>query len=262
MSELHVLILGIVQGITEFLPVSSSGHLIILPKLFHWPDQGLAFDAMVHVGTVLAAAWYFRKDIIAILVDLKQKGSTGRKLTLGIILSMIPAIIVGLLFKGWIEETLRTTTFVAMNLILWGIVLIYAEYFAKKKKNQNEIGSLSVKQAVLIGCAQALALFPGTSRSGITLSTGVFLGLTKEAAVKFSFLMGIPIILAAGSLSMIELIQSPDAQISISIMLLSLAVSFFSGLAAIHFLLTVVKKRALIYFGAYRILLALLLLAV
>ncbi len=260
MDVLQVVVLSIVQGITEFLPVSSSGHLIILPKIFAWKDQGLAFDAMVHLGTVLAAALYFHKDIKDIVKGLFVKASSGRRLALGIILSMIPAVIVALLFKDWIELNVRTTTFVAVNLALWGVVLILADKYSEKlTQKKTELKEVSLKQAVIIGFAQALALLPGTSRSGITLTSGLFLGLTREAAIKFSFLMGIPIILAAGGLSLLDLIQSPEASVSLGMIFTSLIVSFLSGLAAIHFLLSVVKKRALIYFGAYRIVLALLL---
>ncbi len=260
MDVLQVVVLSIVQGITEFLPVSSSGHLIILPKIFAWKDQGLAFDAMVHLGTVLAAALYFHKDIKDIVKGLFVKASSGRRLALGIMLSMIPAVFVALLFKDWIELNVRTTTFVAVNLALWGIVLILADKYSEKLTHKKtELKEVSLKQAVIIGFAQALALLPGTSRSGITLTSGLFLGLTREAAIKFSFLMGIPIILAAGGLSLLDLIQSPEASVSLGMIFTSLIVSFLSGLAAIHFLLSVVKKRALIYFGAYRIVLALLL---
>ena len=203
MSLLQSLILGIIQGITEFLPISSSGHLIILPKIFNWPLQSLAFDAVLHLGTLVAVIFYFRDDVwnlIKSIVFYKDSDyKSQRKLVLMILIGIIPAGIAGFLFDGIIATKFRSINIVIFNLIFWGIFLIVADWYANKtqnlnvpakgwsasgRKTQNHISKL---KALTIGLFQVFSLIPGTSRSGVTIGAGVFVKLTKVQAARFSF---------------------------------------------------------------------------
>ena len=257
MTFWQAIFLSIVQGITEFLPISSSGHLIILPKVFGWRDQGLAFDAIVHLGTTLAAIVYFLPDVKTILHGFIKKSETkARKMIVVILLSMIPALITGILLQPLIETQARSVLVVAINLVFWGIVLILAERYSQKKQGQTSFYDINWKQGLIVGVAQALALIPGTSRSGITISTALFLRIKKEDAVKFSFLMGVPVILGAGIFSFVDLLQQPGQAVQLPLVLVSLVGSFLSGLLAIYLLISFLEKRGLYYLGAYRIVLA------
>ena len=257
MTIFQSVFLSVIQGLTEFLPVSSSGHLIIFPAFFNWPDQGLAFDAMIHIGTALAALIYFRADVLRMIKSVRGGDKKALRLVGVILVSMIPAAIVAFLFKEVISSTFRTTTFVAMNLTIWAVVLIAAELFARGKRKTSGMYDISYVKGFLIGIAQALALFPGTSRSGITISAALFSKTDRKSAVSFSFLMGIPVILGVGILSLIELVSGNGSEsVSASMIIVSLLFSFGSGLIAIHLLLKFIQKGALIYFGIYRIILA------
>jgi len=271
MSILQAALLSVIQGLTEFLPISSSGHLIIIPKFFNWPDQGLAFDAVVHLGTALAAIIYFREYIFDVIkgfiphkmINKKKKvvsagvQQRSRRFAYIVLVATIPAVIVGLTFKDYIAENLRSTTFVALNLLVWGIVLILAEIYANKVKNPLPLAQTSYGKGLMIGVAQALALFPGTSRSGITISTGLFANFSRKDAVRFSFLLSIPVILGAGLLSLLDLLQNAgEAGISVLAILVALLGAFLSGLLAIHILLKFIDQKGLLYFGIYRIILA------
>lgn len=258
MSVLHILVLATIQGLTEFIPVSSSGHLILVPIIFGWFDQGLAFDVMVHLGTSLAAIAYFRKDIWSILQQFWNRSSY--KMLMALIISMIPAGLAGVLLKDSIEQNLRSSFVVIVSLIFWGIILIFADLYTRKQTLKGRMQTISWSQAFLIGLAQSLSLIPGTSRSGITISTGLFLGLKKEDAVKFSFLMSIPIILGAGLINLIEVLKTPDTSSSLWGFVIALTVSFLTGLLAIDLTLKWVKGRGLLYFGIYRVILGVLLL--
>jgi undecaprenyl-diphosphatase len=255
----QALILSVIQGVTEFLPISSSGHLILIPEFFGWRDQGLAFDAIIHLGTTLAALLYFRKDLFDLIRGFFTKGTSDMKrVGYAILLSMIPALVIGLLFKSIIESQARTSLVVAFNLFLWGGVLIFAEHHATKNTPSKAFKDITLKQGLLIGVSQALALFPGTSRSGITLSTGLFLGIKREDAVKFSFLMGAPVIFGAGILSFLDLMQNsvPQGGETVLPIFAALLGSFVSGMLAIHLLLKVISKKGLYFFGIYRMILS------
>ncbi len=261
MTIIHAIVLSLVQGITEFLPISSSGHLILIPKFFHWPDQGLAFDAVVHLGTSLAVLVYFFSDLKKIILDFFQK--QGKKtIVWALLISTLPAIFAGFFLRDYIATDGRSFKIVLFSLIAWGIVLILAEYYAKRQKKKIAFSDITIKQGLLIGLAQALALIPGTSRSGITLTAGYFLNIERKDAIKFSFLMGLPVILGAGLLSFLDLYQSNAGEVAYTPIFIGLIGSFLSGLIAIHLLERVIEKNALYYFGAYRILLALLLVSI
>jgi len=267
MSILHAIILGIVQGLTEFLPVSSSGHLILLPYFFSWQDQGLLFDVVLHLGTLVAVVLYFYKKLIAIIRGffsslLRQADETGKKngkFAWLLIISIIPAGIVGVLFSDSIETILRSPYVVVVSLILWAMVLYIADRWGDKMRN---LEMSSWKDAIFIGCAQAIALIPGTSRSGITMTAGLFRGMTKQASAEFSFLMSVPIIFLAGVLKLGTAWREGFTDISIVVLSIGFITSMLSGLLAIKLLMKIIKTWSFKPFVLYRILLAIAVLIV
>ncbi len=196
MDYLHVIVLALIQGITEFLPISSSGHLVLVPAFLGWEDQGLAFDVAVHVGTLLAVLAYFRQDLLRIISATVStlaggKASAESRLGWGVILATIPVGIVGFLGKDWIEANLRSAVVVALATIGFGLLLWWADYRSSRARSLTQ---LNWRDVAIIGAAQAVALIPGTSRSGITMTAGLMMGLDREAAARFSFLLSIPTI--------------------------------------------------------------------
>lgn len=258
MTSVHAIILGLVQGLTEFLPISSSGHLILVPKLLGWPDQGLAFDAMVHLGTALATVYHYRRECHELLKSLigRSPDAETKALRNGIIIASVPAVIVAFLAKDFIDTHARNVTFVATNLILWGVLLLIADYVAKNRDAAG-IQPVSKKQALVGGMAQAFALFPGTSRSGSTIASVVLAGQNRPTAVKFSFLLGLPIILGVSTLSALQLFtEASNGEILLAPLLFGLAASFVGGLLAIRVLLALLAYRGLTWFALYRFALA------
>ena len=269
MSLIQAIVLGIVQGITEFLPVSSSGHLIFIPQIFGWPDQGIAFDVFVHLGTLFAVAIYFRKRIWTLIrsflpssvlsssIAANTEARQDRKLALWIVLSIIPAAVIGLLF----EQVSRSAEVVAWSLIIWGILLGLADWAQSKRTKTTPFHKLKVSQVILISLAQAIALIPGTSRSGITMTAGLFSGLSKKAAAEFSFLMSLPVIGAAGLLKLLELISSSEAILWTPLLVGGLTAAI-SGFFAISFLMKLVEKRGFLPFALYRVIVGVIILLV
>lgn len=243
MSVFQAIVLGVVQGVTEFLPVSSSGHLIFFPKLLGWADQGLAFDAAIHLGTLLAVLFYFRKKLFDLLFR-------DRRLLFLIILSAIPAAIVGGMFGDTIESAFRSPRIVAWNLIGWGIVLGLADWYGKRS---SVIQSVGWKHAVSMGIAQILALIPGTSRSGITMTAGLFSGLSKVNAAEFSFLMSIPVIALAGGKGVADLFASAWESVPMAAVGAGFLAAAVSGFFAIAGLLRLLTKHGFLPFVVYRI---------
>src|SRR3989339_377980 len=267
MSIFHALTLGIIQGLTEFLPVSSSGHLIFLPKLFGWSDQGLAFDTVMHLGTLLAVVVYFRRKLYEISLSvfisskkLKVESINDRKLFWLLILSIIPAAIVGLLFDNWIETNLRATWIIGANFIVWGIILFLADMYSKKLKveSRKPLEKVNWKNSLCIGCVQALALIPGTSRSGITMTAGLFSKLDKKSAAEFSFLMSVPIIALAGGMQLLEMLRNGFEQTGMSVLVVGFIASTVSGLVAIWGLMKIIQKWSFVPFVIYRIIIGVL----
>jgi undecaprenyl-diphosphatase len=258
MSILQSIILGIVQGITEFLPISSSGHLILIPNIFNLPDQGLVFDAILHLATALAIIYVLRKEIKEILLGL-FKGEN--KTWLYILIGIIPAGIAGYFLNDSIENKFRLVELVAFNLIFWGFILWLSERYSNRigEKIQN-IKNVKIKQALIIGFAQILALFPGTSRSGITITSGLFSKLDKKTAVNFSFLLGLPLILAAGGLKTVEAVNTGMFQTDLLPLIFGFLASLISGILAIKFLLHLIKTKGFKVFVIYRIVLGIILL--
>jgi undecaprenyl-diphosphatase len=245
-------VLGLVQGLTEFLPVSSSGHLILVPLLFGWPDQGLAFDAVTHLGTLGALLAYFRGELAALLA-----GTLSRRLALLIAVATIPAGLAGLLFGTWIEVNLRSAMVIAITTAGWGIVMWVADRGAAAAGREREpLERITWGQGLAVGCAQALALIPGTSRSGITITTGLLGGLDRATAARYAFLLSIPITAAAGGLKMLQLLRQGLPHGEGGPLLVAVLTAFASGWFAVWFLVAYVRTRSLAPFAVYRLVLA------
>ena len=263
MTIFQAIILGIIQGITEFLPISSSGHLIFLPKLFGWVDQGLAFDAVVHVGSLFAVIIYFRHKIFAVIRDFFKKGQDSkpnRRLGWLLIFTIIPAGIVGFFGSEIIENTLRSIKVIAFGLIFWGIILYAADRYALKHKNIKTLKQTKWKDALFIGMAQAIALIPGTSRSGITMTAGLFSKYNKTAAAEFSFLMSVPIIALAGLMKILGLISGGMGDLQFSVLVVGFVSAALSGFLAIWGLMKIIQKWSFAPFAIYRIVVGILIL--
>jgi len=263
MLELQAIVLGIIQGLTEFIPVSSSGHLIFVPVLFGWQDQGLTFDVVVHMGTLLAVIVYFRKRLWSLVTAWLRPSEESRhlkKLSVYMVLSIIPAGIIGFLFGNWIEVQLRDPKVIAYGLIFWGAVLFVAEKSSARQKNHTRTDDINLKQVIAISCAQALALIPGTSRSGITMTAGLFARLDKTSAAEFSFLMSVPVIALAGVLKIMELIQTGLGSMTVSSIAFGFVASAVSGFVAIAALMNIIKKWNFKPFVVYRIVVGILIL--
>ncbi|MGI5308988.1 undecaprenyl-diphosphate phosphatase [Rheinheimera sp. WS51] len=262
MSTVEVIILAIIQGLTEFLPISSSAHLILPSAILGWQDQGIVFDVAVHVGTLLAVMLYFRQDIANLTVgwvkSLGGQHSTDSKLAWWVILATIPAGLAGLFAGDLIELYLRSPYVIAITTIVFGLALWLAD--AKAKQIQT-MESLSWGQALLIGIAQAVALIPGTSRSGITMTAALLLGLDRVSAARFSFLLSIPIIILSGGYQGMKLLSAP-ANYDLNAILLGTGLSFISALVCIHLFLKVINRMGMLPFVIYRLLLGITLFAV
>jgi len=261
MDYINIILLGIVQGLTEFLPVSSSGHLILIPRLFNFKDQGLAMDAILHLGTLLAIVIYFRQDLARLIYALfnRDHDPDYHRLAWHIGWASFPAGIIGLLVGDLIEQELRSSSFVAWNLLFWSLVFFAVErYSASQKSTEADISRMTLGQVLFIGFAQAIALLPGTSRSGITIIGGMLVNLSTTTAARFSFLLGTPIILAAGALKTLHFLSSPINSVPLSGLQLGvgLLVSFTVGYLSIKLLLGIVSRLGLMPFIIYRVILA------
>jgi undecaprenyl-diphosphatase len=258
----QAVLLALIQGLTEFLPISSSAHLILPSELLGWPDQGLAFDVAVHVGTLLAVVVYFRREILAMSgawwasVAHRQMTQDGR-LAWAVLLGTIPVGLAGLLLKDFVEQELRSATVIAVATLFFAPLLWWG-YRRARHGGRSEY-QLNWQDVLAIGVAQALALIPGTSRSGATMTAGFFLGLSPQASARFSFLLSIPVIVLAGGLKGLDLVSSDHSvhwgQIGIGIV-----VSAFSAYASIHFFLKLLQRVGMTPFVVYRVLLGLALL--
>lgn len=263
MDLFQILVLALLQGFTEFLPVSSSAHLILVPVLTGWPDQGLAFDIAVHVGTLAAVLLYFRQDVQAMLRDwgrslVTREATANSRLAWGIAIGTVPLGIAGLLFADVIETQLRSPVVIALATIAFAFVLWAAYAFGTRQRDEH---SLRLSDILLIGIAQALALIPGTSRSGITITAGLMLGLTGTAAARFSFLLSIPAILLPGGLKVFELARSA-VPVQWSVLVLGAAVSGVMAYFTIHLFLKLLDRVGMVPFVVYRLALGAVLLLV
>lgn len=261
MDLFQTLILALIQGLSEFLPISSSAHLILPAQIFGWPDQGLAFDVAVHLGSLAAVVVYFRNDLIAItqawlssLIDADKLNAVQQEnaqLGWKVIIATLPVIVIALFAKDFIAESLRTTLVIAITTIVFGVLLGLAEL---KSRKQTHVVELSIGLALLIGLAQGFALIPGTSRSGVTITAAILLGLSRTEAARFSFLLSIPVILAAGLFLVLELIAEPQVyswfQLGIAVV-----VSAISAWMCIALFLKFIERVGLMPFVWYRLIL-------
>ncbi|PLY15571.1 MAG: undecaprenyl-diphosphatase [Sedimenticola sp.] len=262
MDTLQIFLLAIIQGLTEFLPISSSAHLILAPRFFGYTDQGLAFDVAVHIGSLLAVVVYFRGELMLMTRDfflsLPAGGEKTRhsRLAWMIILATIPIVIIGKLFVSLVESDLRSVLVIAATTIIFGLLLYW---FDKKGSQVRDEFTVNWKDALIIGLFQTLAIIPGTSRSGITMTAGMMLGLTREAASRFSFLLSIPTILMSGILVTMELISQPGA-VDWQSLLLGAVLSFVAAYVCIKLFLRFIQTMGMTPFVIYRLLLGALLL--
>lgn len=259
---IHTVVLALIQGLTEFLPISSSAHLILPSRLLGWPDQGLAFDVGVHVGTLAAVLFYFRQEVWRIagawLNSCRGQHDDDSRLGWLVLLATLPAVVCGGLFHGLIDQYGRSILVIAGTTLVFGALLGWADL---RSSRSSSLASLGWRSALLIGCAQAVALIPGTSRSGITITAALLLGYDRQSAARFSFLLSIPVILAAGALKTRELIQvgsdAPWLMIGSGALLAAL-----SALACIWLFLKWLDRIGMLPFVIYRLLLGILLLGV
>ena len=261
MEFIQIFALALLQGLTEFLPISSSAHLILLPLLAGWDDQGLAFDVAVHVGSLTAVVFYFRKTLKKLSIDwassIEQRSMVGdSRLAWAILFGTIPVGLCGLMLGNLAEIHLRSPLVIAAATIFFGLVLGWADWRSKQERDEHHLCLFDI---LFIGLAQALALIPGTSRSGITITAGLLLGLTREAASRFSFLLSIPVIFLAGSLKTIELLQS-EVIADWNALMSGTILSALSAYFCITIFLKIVEKIGMWPFVIYRLLLGAILL--
>lgn len=255
---LKAIVLGTIQGLTEFLPISSSAHLRIFPDLFGWGDPGAAFTAVIQIGTELAVLIYFRHDIWRIgrawllsLFKPEWRGQFDARMGWFIIIGSLPIVVMGVLLKDVIEQDFRNLWIIGTTLIVMGIVLGLADRFSS---DDREIKQITLKDAILMGAAQALALIPGVSRSGATISMGRVLGFQREAATRYAFLLAIPAVVGAGLFELKEIPGGANAY-GWGPTLVATVVSFLVGYAAIAWLLRYVSTKSYLPFVIYRVLL-------
>jgi len=263
MDSLHIVILSIVQGLTEFLPISSSAHLVLLPQLLDWTDHGLVFDVAVHFGSLLAVVFYFRHEVRRMLRAwtsslVSGEGNQDSLLAWWIIIGTLPAVGIGFLFQHSIEGILRAPWILASASIFFGILLWVADSKAIRRRDEY---TLTLKDVLMIGCCQVLSLIPGTSRSGITITMALFLGLTRKAAARFSFLLAMPVIFASGVLQAVRMVTEVSP-IGWDELALGIALSAVSAGICIHFFLQLVERTGMLPFVIYRVLLGILILLV
>ena len=260
-SSLQALVLGLVQGLTEFLPISSSAHLILLPRFLDWPDQGLAFDIAANTGTLVAVIFYFRDDLLG-LVRRGLRGSGG-DLLLWLVVASVPLGVAGLVLREFVETTGRSPLLIASTTLLFGVLLGIADWRAgRASRPRTDVSELGLRDALFLGGLQALALIPGTSRSGVTMTGGLFAGMSRELAARASFLMAIP---AGGMVAVKDLIGLSTGAFERSELLpltIVFVVSAVTGWCVIALLLAWLRQRSMAVFVGYRLVLAVVLFAV
>ncbi len=258
MSPLQAVVLSLVQALTEFLPISSSGHLILVPYFLGWPDQGLSFDVAAHLGTTLAVVAYFRRELIDLVGGFftgapGTHGFSPRRLGWALAVGTVPAALAGLAFESTIEARLRSPLLIACTTLGYGLLLLLADRVGRQERG---LDVLTLRDALLIGLAQALALVPGTSRSGITITAALLLGFTRPAAASFAFLLFIPVGILAGGHDVLKLWRTGELWHQLTPMTIAIVVSGLAGYLVIGWLLGWLKSRPLTPFVVYRVLLA------
>jgi undecaprenyl-diphosphatase len=263
MDMLHAVVLALVQGLTEFLPISSSAHLILVPVLTGWPDQGLAFDVAVHFGTLTAVVLYFREELSAMARSwasslVTRNPDDEAMLAWAVLLGTIPLGLAGLLLHSYVETVLRSPLVIATTTIVFGLLLGYADRVGAQTRCEYRLGAGRV---AVIALSQVLALVPGTSRSGITITAGLLVGLDRKAAARFSFLLSVPAIAMAGLYEITNLVEATEPVLWADI-LVGMAVSAVSAYLCIHWFLKLLDRVGMLPFVIYRLVLGALLLAV
>ena len=252
MDTLQLVLLSVIQGLTEFLPVSSSAHLVLLSEFLRQEDQGIIFDVGLHFGTLIAAIVYFRSDIKTMLINLisEKLSSPGNNLTFNLAVAVFPILIAGFFLRDSIDLKLRNSEVIAYATILFGLLL----YLAQLNKGKQDVDFLSLPRAFVIGLFQCLALIPGTSRSGITITAGLFLGLSATAASRFSFLLAIPTI---GAIALVELVRFSFLDLSQNgiELLIAITISFLVAYISIDIFLRLIERIGFTPFVIYRLLL-------
>jgi len=253
-------ILALIQGLTEFLPISSSAHLILPSELFGWDDQGLGFDMALHLGTLSAVILYFRKDLWSVAMSMiaqltKGEVSDNSKLGWNIVIATFPVLVAGFLVKDYAEAELRNVSVITATTLIFGLLLGIADRFAPQTRALEQV---TWRISLLIGLAQMLAVIPGTSRSGVTMTAALFCGLKRETAARFSFLLSVPTIAAAGLLKLIDLLEMPD--INWNELVYATVVAALTAFFCIHYFLKLIANFSFMPFVVYRLLLGLYLL--
>lgn len=261
----QAVILGILQGLTEFLPISSSGHLTLVPWLLGWPEHGLTFDVALHGGTLIALLVYFWRDWLTYIQagtqSLMQRSlqADGAKTAWLILLATIPGAVIGMIGESWFEEHVRQPALIALLLMLFGGIMFVADKYGRKER---QVGQMSWADGAWVGLSQALALSPGVSRSGATISTGLWRGLSREAAARFSFLLATPITAGAVLVKSVDVVKEglpASEQMAFAVGILT---AMLVGFAAIHWMLGYVRKQSLMVFVWYRLVFGAILLIV
>lgn len=252
MDLFQLVVLAILQGLTEFLPISSSGHLILVPALFGWEDQGLAFDIAVHVGTLAAVVAYFRHDLVDLAIAIARPARPENKLAWALVVATTPLILAGLLGADYISHQLRSPGIIAATTAGFGLLLVAADRFGRGDRSEQQIG---IGDALLIGLGQALALIPGTSRSGATMTAGLALGLSRSAAARFSFLMAVPAVASSGLWQALEFASEPSA-VPWGTLSLAATASGVTAYLVIAAFLSLIERMGMLIFAIYRFLLA------
>lgn len=257
-------VLALIQGLTEFLPISSSAHLALVPLLTDWPDQGLAFDCVVHLGSLTAVLVYFRLEVARMLAGFGRTirarsldADADGRLAWYIGLATIPVGLAGLTLEKVVENDLRSLLVIGMASIVFGLLLWWADVKGMRRKDEHQ---WSLRDAMIVGLAQAVALIPGTSRSGITMTAGLMLGYTREAAARFSFLLSIPVIVLAGGLKVKEWIEQPAQAADAGALMLGYVLSAVSAWLCIHYFLKFIERTGMGPFVVYRVVLGAVLL--
>lgn len=257
MDFIHFIILGIVQGITEFLPISSSAHLILMPHLFGWEDQGLNHDVAAHVGTLAAVCWFLRADVRNLVAGMFQpRGEASAqswRMAMFLVVGTLPVIFSGLFLRDAVASTFRAPLLIAGTQLFYGLLLGCADHFGRRSRGQ---GTLTWRDVIIIGLAQALAVVPGTSRSGITMTAALFLGLERRAAVHFSFMLSIPAILLAAGWETLHMIldTTPIPWFTMSVVAVSSGITAY---IAIHYFVKFLDRTGMMPYVVYRLLLGL-----
>ncbi len=260
MSTLEAIVLGIVQGLTEFLPISSTGHILFVPALAGWPDPGAAFSAVIQLGTMAAVLVYFRTDLWRMAVafvksfvgdhPLWRSDDSDARIGWYIVLGTIPISIVGIVFADQIETSVRSLSLVAVVMILFSFVLMAADL---KGAQDRDVKQLTLRDGIIIGLFQALALIPGVSRSGSTISGGLFLGLDRESATRYSFLLSVPAVVLSALFELRKIGDSTGASVGVAPTIIATVLAFISGYLAIAFLLRFVRTHNFAVFVVYRV---------